>query len=103
VEERPEAIPVLSMVQGEIRAVGQAYDVDEAVAAMADYVLLGGEHLRVAVGVADVGSTPLARALQDALAGNELVKEIVQYRIGPSVGVHTGPGTAGAFFYPAVV
>ena len=103
VQERPEAIPVLSMVHGEIRAVGQAHDVDEAVTAMTDYVLLGGEHLRVAVGVADAGSTSLARALQDALTGNELVKEIVQYRIGPSVGVHTGPGTAGAFFYPAVV
>ena len=103
VVERPEALPVLSMVHGEIRAVGQVHDIDEAVAAMADYVLLGGEHLRVAVGVADAGSTPLARALEGSLAGNERVKELVHYRIGPSVGVHTGPGTAGAFFYPAVV
>lgn len=103
VELRPQAIPVLSMVEGEVRAVGQAQDVDEAVSAMAAHVLLGGEHLRVAVGVADAGSTPLAQALQDSLTGNELIKEIVRYRVGPSVGVHTGPGTAGAFFYPAVV
>ena len=112
VEERPEALPVLSMVHGEIRAVGQAHDIDEAVTAMADYVLLRGGgggrdeergHLRVALGVADVGSAPLARALEEALAGSDLVKELVHYRIGPSVGVHTGPGTAGAFFYPAVV
>jgi hypothetical protein len=27
------------------------------------------------------------------------VREVVRYRIGPSVGAHTGPGTAGAFFY----
>jgi len=26
---------------------------------------------------------------------------VVRYRIGPSVGAHTGPGTAGAFFWPA--
>jgi len=24
----------------------------------------------------------------------------VRYRVGPSVGAHTGPGTAGAFFFP---
>ena len=29
------------------------------------------------------------------------VKEVVLYRIGPSVGAHTGPGTAGCFFWPA--
>jgi len=55
VEETREAIPVLSMVHGEIRAVGAAADIDEAVTAMADYVLLSsrgggrdgqGEHLR---------------------------------------------------------
>lgn len=108
----PQSFPVLSMVQGEIRAVGTAHDVDEAVTAMADYVLLSsrgggrdgqGEHLRVAVGVADAGASPLSTALHDALSGHPLVKDIVEYRIGPSVGVHTGPGTAGAFFYPAVV
>ena len=43
------------------------------------------------------GGGPMA----DRLDGHTSVREIVQYRVGPSVGVHTGPGTAGGFFYPA--
>jgi hypothetical protein len=29
------------------------------------------------------------------------VTEVVEYEVGPSVGVHTGPGTLGAIFWPA--
>jgi hypothetical protein len=43
----------------------------------------------------------LVSALEDRLRGHEHVLELVRYRVGPSVGVHSGPGTAGAFFYPA--
>ncbi|CAN5838974.1 DegV family protein [soil metagenome] len=94
-------IPVLSLVKGEIRSVGQARDVAEAARVMADFVALAGESLKVAVGIADRGAEPIWLALEDALAGVEQVQEVVRYRIGPSVGAHTGPGTAGAFFYPA--
>lgn len=96
-----DAIPVLSLVGGEIRPVGAATTVDEAAQVMADYATTGGERLRVAVGIADADAAPLVTALEDRLRGHEQVLELVRYRIGPSVGVHTGPGTAGAFFYPA--
>jgi fatty acid-binding protein DegV len=43
----------------------------------------------------------LAEALLSRLATADEVLEVVRYRIGPSVGVHTGPGTAGACYYPA--
>ncbi len=99
VEAEASAIPVLSLVDGEIKAVGRATDVDEAATVMADYVTLAGESLKVAVGIADKAAAPFWTALEARLAGAEQVQAVVRYRIGPSVGAHTGPGTAGAFFY----
>jgi DegV family protein with EDD domain len=97
--DEADGIPVLSLVDGQIRPVGQARDLDEAARVMADFVTLGGGPLKVAVGVADRGAAPFWSALEELLRGNGEVAEIVRYRIGPSVGAHTGPGTAGAFFY----
>jgi DegV family protein with EDD domain len=99
VEQDVSAIPVLSLVDGEIRAVGQAHDVAEAAVVMADYITMAGEALKVAVGIADRQAAPLWTALEEQLARAPQVREVVRYRVGPSVGAHTGPGTAGAFFY----
>ena len=99
VGDEGSAIPVLSLVDGEIVPVGQAWDVDEAARVMADYVTLGGESLKVAIGIADRGAAPFWTALERLLQEADQVRDLVRYRIGPSVGAHTGPGTAGAFFY----
>jgi DegV family protein with EDD domain len=96
-----DAIPVLSLVGGAITVVGTAATLAEAADVMADRVTGAGARLRVAVGVADADAAPLVSALEDRLRGHERVLEMVRYRVGPSVGVHSGPGTAGAFFYPA--
>ena len=95
------AIPILSLVAGEMQVVGQANDVDEAAEAMASYALAAGSSLRIGLGVADTAAAPLWQALEARLEGAPEVEEVVRYRIGPSVGAHTGPGTAGAFFYTA--
>lgn len=95
------AIPVLSLVGSRLDVVGRAADMDEAAALMADFITGAGEHLRVAVGIADRSSEPLRLALEAHLDGHPSVKERVRYRVGPSVGAHTGPGTVGAFFYPS--
>jgi fatty acid-binding protein DegV len=70
---------------------------------MADYCTRAelGDRLRVAVGMADVEAEPLWKALEMRVAEHPAVVDVVRYRIGPSVGVHTGPGTVGAFFWPA--
>ena len=94
-----DGIPVLSFADGQVKVVGRASSIDEAVEAMAAWVLSGGNSLRVAVGVADRHATPLADALEAAVVGAANVIEVVRYRVGPSVGVHTGPGTAGAFWF----
>ena len=94
-----EAIPVLSVVEGVMRPVGRAQDLGPAADVMARYVLAAGGRLRVAVGVADRGTVPLAQALEDRLAGRPQVGELMRYRIGPTSGAHTGPGTFSAYFY----
>ena len=93
-------IPVLTLAEGQVRVVGSAGDVDEAVAIMAGFVRGWGNGLRVAVGYADSAGAPISQALEAALPiGSRDVADLVRYRIGPSVGAHTGPGTAGAFMF----
>jgi fatty acid-binding protein DegV len=94
-----EGIPVLTLRGGAMEIVGRAADVDGAAAVMAAAVRARGSGLRVGVGVADAGTEPLARALEARLAAAAEVRETVRYRVGPSVGAHTGPGTVGAVFY----
>ena len=68
---------------------------------MADHVRAGGTSLRVGMSVADAGTLPLVEALEALLRDAPEVRELIRYRVGPSVGAHTGPGTAGAMFYPS--
>ncbi len=95
----PGAVPVLSLKGPSMEVVGWAADLDQAADAMAAVVRGGGPGLRVGVGVADAGAEPLARALETRLGAAPEVQEMVRYRVGPSVGAHTGPGTVGAVFY----
>lgn len=94
-----DGIPVLSLADGQVKVVGRARSIVEAVEVMAGYVLSGVIPGRIAVGVADRHTTPIADALETALVAAPSVIEVVRYRVGPSVGVHTGPGTAGAFWF----
>jgi DegV family protein with EDD domain len=104
--QRASAVPVLSLIAGEVKVLAQADGLDDSVRAMADYALDWQRNgvranLNVAIGVADAAGQPLSDRLEALLRAEPTVGEIVHYRVGPSVGAHTGPGTAGAFFYPA--
>jgi DegV family protein with EDD domain len=99
--DESEGVPVVTAKGADIAVVGLAPDLDEAVTIMCDFATSWGDDLRVAVGVADSGAAAMSEAMAERLAGHASVRDIVHYRVGPSVGVHTGPGTAGAFFYPA--
>jgi len=99
--DESEGIPVVTAKGADISVVGLASDLDEAVTIMCDFAVDWGDGLRVAVGVADAEAAVMSQAMVERLDGHESVREIVHYRVGPSVGVHTGPGTAGAFFYPS--
>lgn len=98
-DEGVEGIPVLSMVQGRMAVIGSVRSTEEAATVMAGHIRSSGTELRVGIGVADAGATPLWQALEDRLVDAPEVLELVRYRIGPSVGAHTGPGTAGSYYY----
>ena len=93
-------VPVLTLSDGVMKEVDRCDDVGQAAAAMATFVRAGGSSLRVGVGVADPGTLPLVKAVEDRLRDAPEVAELVRYVIGPSVGAHTGPGTVGAMFAP---
>lgn len=96
-------IPVLSMHGGEIAVLDTVTTVDAAVAAMRDYALgwepSSADGLRIAIGTSDIPSGAITADLTDALRNEPAVSEIVQYTIGPTVGAHMGPGTAGLFVF----
>ena len=100
--DAPDAIPVLSMgSDGKIVPIGQARSPMEAAVAMASHIRSAGTGLRVGISVADEAATPIREALEELLKGAPEVIDLVRYRVGPSVGAHTGPGTAGAVYYPS--
>jgi DegV family protein with EDD domain len=93
-------IPVLTLARGVMQQVERCRDLDRAADVMAAFVLRAGRDLRVGVGLSDPGTLALVLALEDRLRDAPEVRELVRYRIGPSVGAHTGPGTVGTMFAP---
>ncbi len=102
-EDHPQgarSVPVLSMIEGKMVEVGRAESFGGACEAMAEYIQDSpGSTKRVAVGTADTPTEALASALEERLRLAPDVVDLIHYRIGPSVGAHTGPGTVGAYFY----
>lgn len=96
----PDPVPVLGLEDGQMIAVGHATTAEEAIELMAARILSAGPNLRVAISVADSASELLWKGLETALDDHPAVAEMLRYRVGPSVAVHTGPGTAGAVYYP---
>lgn len=88
---------------GHLETVGEVASLVEAVDAMATYTLRAGRThgggLNVAVGSGHQALLHVAEALARAMSGCAHVNEVVQFRIGPSVGVEAGPGAVGCVFY----
>ena len=93
-------IPVMTMAGGTMQVVGQAADLDEVADVMVAHVRAAGRGLRVGIGVADRSVAGMWEAMEARLQGVPEVREVVRYRVGPSVGAHTGPGTVGAMYAP---
>ncbi len=82
-------------------SIGTATTAEQVCDRLAAAMHLDGEPLRVALGMADASALPYYEELEARLKDRDDVVEILRYRIGPSVGALTGPGTAGGFWYPA--
>jgi DegV family protein with EDD domain len=97
-----DGIPVLAMSRGELQVLARVSTVDDTIDVMATYAGTWGSGSTVAIGTSDASSRGLAQRLAGALADVAAVDAIVHYRIGPSVGAHTGPGTFGLFVFPTI-
>lgn len=95
-------LPILAMRGDALDVLGTAQNRREAVELMAGYVdafAPAGQARRVAIGVSDESSRQLADDVRVAVRGLRDIDEVIDYRIGPSIGAHTGPGTAGLFVF----
>jgi DegV family protein with EDD domain len=97
-----DGIPVLAMSGGTLEVLERVSTVEDAIDVMSTYAAGWGDGVTVAIGTADAPSRALADGLTAALADLPGVDAVVQYRIGPSVGAHTGPGTFGLFVFPTI-
>jgi fatty acid-binding protein DegV len=98
-----DGVPVLALRGGEMEVVGNAGDVDAAVESMAEYVCARAAGRPQLVGVGHAGAREIGDGLEARLGALAEVSEIVRYDISPSVGAHTGLGTAGCVFFPRAV
>ena len=97
---------VMTLVDGQFQTVREVDNLVDAVNAMSGYIRCrsdhaGGRGLNVAIGSAHQALRPVAEALTAAVGNCRHVNEVVQFRVGPSVGIETGPGTIGCVMYPA--
>lgn len=97
-----EGIPVLAMTGGDLEVLARVSTVEDTVDVMSTYAAGRGRGITVAIGTADAPSRVLARRLEHAVDGLDVVDRVVHYRVGPSVGAHTGPGTFGLFAFPTI-
>lgn len=102
VDQLPEeatGIPVLVMVDGGTEVLGDGRSIEGLSRLMVDRMTASREPVRVALCIADASARPFYEAMEAMLADRPNVVDLVRYRVGPSVGAFTGPGTAGGFWW----
>jgi fatty acid-binding protein DegV len=107
----PRRRSVYSLVGEQLQTVGQVASMAEAVSAIAMHALRHRAarpgcddvepQLCVAVGHAHRDTQVVAEAVVHAVGECARVVEVLPFRIGPSVGVESGPGTVGCVMFPA--
>ena len=80
--------------------VGSGRTTDAVINALAAPFMANDAPVRAAVGLADDAMTELTDRLAARLESSDQVIEVLRYRITPSIASHTGPGTAGGFWWP---
>lgn len=94
------AVPVLVYSDGAVRVSGSADTVDRAVELMAGTIREAAATARhgLRVGIGHGAAEPIACELRRRVRNMPGVNEVIEYVVGPSVGAHTGAGTAGAVY-----
>nr|MDQ6927483.1 DegV family protein [Actinomycetota bacterium] len=98
----PNLIRVMTLTGDKMEVIGSVASTQQAADTMAAHVRAAGTSLRAGIGAADRATETLTEALHKRLAHVPEVRDVVRYRVGPSVGAHTGPGTAGVMYYESL-
>ncbi len=94
-------IGVISGSGSALDVIGSGRSVDELCDLMVAPFLASGGPIRAGVCLADPATLPFTKGIEERLAASDSVVDMVRYHVGPSIAAHTGPGTAGGFWWPA--
>jgi fatty acid-binding protein DegV len=95
-----DRLQVFSLAGAAAEPLAPAGTVEQAARTMAAQIRAQPAPLRVAVGHADASVAGAADQLAATLEASENVSDALRYRVGPSVGAHTGGNSFGAFWWP---
>ena len=94
-----EGVAVLSGYGSDLEVVALGHSVDELCDQMVECFLAQGRPIRAGVCLADPATLVFTEGIESRLRATSVGVEMVRYRLGPSIAAHTGPGTAGGFWY----
>lgn len=97
-EER-EGVAVISGYGSALEVVAQGHTVDELCDQITACFLADGRPIRAGVCLADPATLMFTEGIEQRLRAAPVEVDLVRYRVGPSIAAHTGPGTAGGFWY----
>ncbi len=101
IDQTGDGMAVIWAGMGEMDVIDTVHTVEQAASVMADRVVAGGRPVVAAVGRAGPSTDAVTDRFRTLLSDHPLVTELLDYRVGPSIVAHTGPATAGGFFYPS--
>ena len=95
-----KGVAVLSSGPAGLEVVGDATSAADAIDLMVGFLAASAQPIRTAVGWASPELDQVTATFRKRLRAEPSVVEVVDYRVGPSIAVHTGPNTVGAFMFP---
>lgn len=94
-------VPVLASGPDGLSSLGEVQSIDDGVGLMADELIARAPRVVVAIGRSSPATDPVTNELIERVRNDERVVDLIEYRVGPSIAVHTGPHTVGGFSFPA--
>lgn len=95
-----DGVMVIAGRGSELEVVATGHCLDELCDQMVAPFLAEGRPIRAGVCLADPATLAFTEGIEARLRAADVVVDQVRYRVGPSIAAHTGPGTAGGFWYP---
>lgn len=95
-----DGVMVLGGVGGAVDVLSSGHGVDDLCDLMVEPMVRDGRPIRAGVSLGDPSTVPFAEGIEARLRASAVEVDVVRYLVGPSIAVHTGPGSAGGFWYP---